>query len=60
MRARLIQKPCNSICHIWKPVNSFGTEGVIFLKFVMQGESKNPAITFKIHNFSRIELKIWI
>lgn len=31
MRARLIQKPCNSICQNSKPVKCFGTEGrVIF------------------------------
>ena len=28
MRAKLIKKASNSICHICKLVNSFGTEGV--------------------------------
>ena len=28
MRAIIIQKPRNSICHIWKPFKIFGTEGV--------------------------------
>ena len=31
MRASLIQKPCNSVCHIWKPIDIFGTEGVLFI-----------------------------
>ena len=28
LRARLIQKPYSSRCHVWKLLNSFGTDGV--------------------------------
>ena len=72
MRASLSQKQRNSICHIWKPVNSFGTKGVVrcwLQHFISLSDTYSPSPRpdtplfllnlYIIYNFYKPGLKIF-
>ena len=47
MGARLIQRPCNSICHIWKPDKIFRTEEVWYWPIIWRKKINFAVLLFK-------------